>query len=245
MTIDRADRAAGRESRRGDGAGRARQRPAAIVSAARLAQRRGCAGRSGRPGRDPGLPADRRPRAAAVDGRSRRSRRPRTRSAQPMALWPHGFDLSFYVKAWTQTHIDRYFLNTVWIAAGSWLVQIVVATTARLRAVRPAAAVHRAADGARAGDPVRAVDRAARAAVPDRRRHADRASSADRHVLGGLAAGRRERVQRDPGQAVLRQPAARDLRGGPGRRRRTVPPLLVDRAADVAARSSGSCPSSP
>jgi multiple sugar transport system permease protein len=48
----------------------------------------------------------------------------------PMALWPHGFDLSYFVTAWTTTHIDRYFLNTVWIAAGSWLVQIVVATTA-------------------------------------------------------------------------------------------------------------------
>jgi multiple sugar transport system permease protein len=48
----------------------------------------------------------------------------------PMALWPHGFDLSFFVTAWTRTHIDRYLLNTVWIALGSWIVQIVVATTA-------------------------------------------------------------------------------------------------------------------
>ena len=47
----------------------------------------------------------------------------------PMALWPHGFDLSFLSTAWTRTHIDRYFLNTVWIAVGSWIVQIVVATT--------------------------------------------------------------------------------------------------------------------
>jgi multiple sugar transport system permease protein len=47
----------------------------------------------------------------------------------PMALWPHGFDLGYFARAWTQTHIDRYFLNTVWIAAGSWFVQIVVATT--------------------------------------------------------------------------------------------------------------------
>lgn len=47
----------------------------------------------------------------------------------PMALWPNGFDLSYFAKAWSQTHIDRYFLNTVWIAVGSWLVQIVVATT--------------------------------------------------------------------------------------------------------------------
>jgi multiple sugar transport system permease protein len=47
----------------------------------------------------------------------------------PMALWPHGFDLGYFAKAWSQTHIDRYFLNTVWIAIGSWVVQIVVATT--------------------------------------------------------------------------------------------------------------------
>jgi multiple sugar transport system permease protein len=57
----------------------------------------------------------------------------------PMALWPHGFDLGFFATAWNQTHIDRYFLNTVWIAAGSWLVQIVVATSAgyALSVLRP------------------------------------------------------------------------------------------------------------
>jgi multiple sugar transport system permease protein len=57
----------------------------------------------------------------------------------PMALWPHGFDLRYFARAWTQTHIDRYFLNTVWIAAGSWLVQILVATTAgyALSVLRP------------------------------------------------------------------------------------------------------------
>jgi multiple sugar transport system permease protein len=48
----------------------------------------------------------------------------------PMALWPHGFDLSFLGRAWSQTHIDRYFLNTVWIAIGSWACQLTVATTA-------------------------------------------------------------------------------------------------------------------
>jgi multiple sugar transport system permease protein len=47
----------------------------------------------------------------------------------PLELWPHGFDLTYLVTAWTETHIDRYLLNTVWIAFGSWLVQIVVATT--------------------------------------------------------------------------------------------------------------------
>lgn len=48
----------------------------------------------------------------------------------PMALWPHGFDLGNFAKAWSKTHIDRYFLNTVWIAVGSWITQIVVATSA-------------------------------------------------------------------------------------------------------------------
>jgi len=47
----------------------------------------------------------------------------------PMALWPHGFDLGTFARAWSRTHIDRYFLNTVWIAIGSWFVQILVATT--------------------------------------------------------------------------------------------------------------------
>ena len=46
-------------------------------------------------------------------------------------------------------------------------------------------------------------------------------------------------VNVDPDQAVLRQPAAGDLRGGPGRRRRAVPALLVDRPADVAADPRG------
>ncbi len=57
----------------------------------------------------------------------------------PMALWPHGFDLGYFAKAWSKTHIDHYFLNTVWIAVGSWLVQIVVATTAgyALSVLRP------------------------------------------------------------------------------------------------------------
>jgi multiple sugar transport system permease protein len=48
----------------------------------------------------------------------------------PMALWPHGFDLSQLTTAWTRTHIDRYLWNTVVIAFGSWVVQIVVASTA-------------------------------------------------------------------------------------------------------------------
>ena len=48
----------------------------------------------------------------------------------PMALFPHGFDLGTFAAAWSRTHIDRYLWNTVCVAFGSWLVQIVVATTA-------------------------------------------------------------------------------------------------------------------
>jgi multiple sugar transport system permease protein len=57
----------------------------------------------------------------------------------PMSLWPHGFDLANFATAWTRTHIDRYLTNTVVIAFGSWLVQIVVATTAgfALSVLRP------------------------------------------------------------------------------------------------------------
>ena len=41
--------------------------------------------------------------------------------------------------AWSRTHIDRYLLNTVVIAFGSWVAQIVVATTAgfALSVLRP------------------------------------------------------------------------------------------------------------
>jgi multiple sugar transport system permease protein len=58
---------------------------------------------------------------------------------QPMALWPNGFDLSQFATAWNKVHIDRYLFNTVAIAFGSWLVQIVVATTAgfALSVLRP------------------------------------------------------------------------------------------------------------
>jgi multiple sugar transport system permease protein len=47
----------------------------------------------------------------------------------PMALWPHGVDLGQLATAWSKTHIDRYLLNTIVIAAGSWAAQLIVATT--------------------------------------------------------------------------------------------------------------------
>ncbi|MFD4638326.1 carbohydrate ABC transporter permease [Lentzea sp. NPDC058436] len=48
----------------------------------------------------------------------------------PLSLFPTGVDLANLLTAWTRVEIDKYFLNTVVIAAGSWLVQLVVATTA-------------------------------------------------------------------------------------------------------------------
>ena len=48
----------------------------------------------------------------------------------PLALWPNGIDLENLATAWSEVHIDRYFFNTIAIAAGAWLVQILVATTA-------------------------------------------------------------------------------------------------------------------
>ena len=58
---------------------------------------------------------------------------------QPMALWPNGFDLNLLTQTITTVHIERYFFNTVWIAIGSWLCQILVATTAgyALSVLRP------------------------------------------------------------------------------------------------------------
>jgi multiple sugar transport system permease protein len=48
---------------------------------------------------------------------------------KPMALFPHGFAFSNISDAWTQVDIGLYLWNTIVIAAGSWLCQIVVATT--------------------------------------------------------------------------------------------------------------------
>ncbi|PSL52069.1 multiple sugar transport system permease protein [Saccharothrix carnea] len=57
----------------------------------------------------------------------------------PLSVFPHGFDLANLATAWTRVEIDEYFLNTVWLAAGSWAVQLAVATTAgyALAVLRP------------------------------------------------------------------------------------------------------------
>ncbi|GIG24502.1 carbohydrate ABC transporter permease [Cellulomonas denverensis] len=48
---------------------------------------------------------------------------------EPLALFPNGVDWANLATAWTRVEISRYFGNTVVIAAGSWFVQLLVATT--------------------------------------------------------------------------------------------------------------------
>lgn len=57
----------------------------------------------------------------------------------PLALFPNGMDWANLWTAWSTVHIDLYFGNTVVLAAGSWLAQILVATTAgfALSVLRP------------------------------------------------------------------------------------------------------------
>jgi multiple sugar transport system permease protein len=58
----------------------------------------------------------------------------------PMALFPHGSAWSNARQAWTDVQVSRYFWNTVVLAFGSWLSQVIVATTAgfALSILRPA-----------------------------------------------------------------------------------------------------------
>ena len=57
----------------------------------------------------------------------------------PLALWPHGIDWANLSTAWSRVEISKYFLNTVILAAGSWFMQLLVATTAgyALSVLRP------------------------------------------------------------------------------------------------------------
>jgi multiple sugar transport system permease protein len=59
--------------------------------------------------------------------------------SQPMALFPHGAAWSNLREAWTGVRVDRYFVNTIIVAFGSWASQIIVATTAgfALSVLRP------------------------------------------------------------------------------------------------------------
>src|SRR5690606_40964939 len=42
----------------------------------------------------------------------------------PLALFPSGIDWANLVTAWTRAEIDHYFLNTLIVAAGAWLFQL-------------------------------------------------------------------------------------------------------------------------
>ncbi len=48
----------------------------------------------------------------------------------PMELFPHGVDWANIWQAWVEVEISRQFMNTIWIALGSWAIQLLVATTA-------------------------------------------------------------------------------------------------------------------
>ena len=58
---------------------------------------------------------------------------------QPLALWPNGMDWENLATAWTRVEISTYFVNTVILALGVWVVQVIVATTAgyALSVLRP------------------------------------------------------------------------------------------------------------
>jgi multiple sugar transport system permease protein len=49
--------------------------------------------------------------------------------ATPLALFPHGAAWSNLRRAWVDVDVARYFWNTVVLAIGSWLCQLLVATT--------------------------------------------------------------------------------------------------------------------
>ena len=57
----------------------------------------------------------------------------------PLAVFPHGWDWSNVATAWNTVGIGVQFLNTIWVAVGSWFVQLLVATTAgyALAVLRP------------------------------------------------------------------------------------------------------------
>ncbi|AYF96897.1 carbohydrate ABC transporter permease [Protaetiibacter intestinalis] len=59
---------------------------------------------------------------------------------QPLALWPSGIDWGNLQQAWVEVEVGRYFFNTIALAAGQWVVGLVIATTGAyvLSILRPA-----------------------------------------------------------------------------------------------------------
>jgi multiple sugar transport system permease protein len=58
----------------------------------------------------------------------------------PLAFFPHGVAWGNLSDAWSKVDVGRYFWNTIVLAVGSWLCQIIVATTGAfaLSVLRPA-----------------------------------------------------------------------------------------------------------
>ena len=47
----------------------------------------------------------------------------------PLAIFPNGVEWSNLSRAWNDVRVSRYFMNTIFIASGSWFFQLLVATT--------------------------------------------------------------------------------------------------------------------
>ncbi|CAN5165852.1 carbohydrate ABC transporter permease [soil metagenome] len=64
---------------------------------------------------------------------------PQDTISTPLQFFPNGVKWENLVQAWTEVHIDQYFLNTLIVAAGSWFFQLLIATTAgyALSVLRP------------------------------------------------------------------------------------------------------------
>jgi len=58
----------------------------------------------------------------------------------PLAFFPNGATTANVEQAWNRYHIGQFFMNTVWVALGSWAAQVLVATTGGyvLSVLRPA-----------------------------------------------------------------------------------------------------------
>ena len=47
----------------------------------------------------------------------------------PLEVFPNGMTWANLDEAWNELEISRYFLNTIWVAVGAWLSQVLVAAT--------------------------------------------------------------------------------------------------------------------
>lgn len=59
---------------------------------------------------------------------------------QPLALWPSGIDWANLSQAWVEVEVGKYFFNTIALAAGQWVIGLVIATSGAyvLSILRPA-----------------------------------------------------------------------------------------------------------